>query len=317
MSNQMENKQKYNVTITRVFDAPREIVFRAWTDERLMKQWWGPQFFTNPVCQVDARPGGKFLIHMQDAQGNIYPDSGEFLEVVPPERLVFLSKAFEDETGAAALEVHFTVTFAEEGSQTRMTLVGNVLRATPEMEGPLSGMEMGWTQSFDKLDEVFSPTSRSSLTVHEEYRVVALSRVFDAPREVVYQVYTDPKLVPQWWGPRGLTTTVDRMDVRPGGTWRYVQRDENGEYAFNGEYREVTPPERLVYTFEYEGMPGHIILETVLFEDLGERTRVTAIDNFESLEDLRGMVESGMEQGATESYDRFAELLQVIQRETH
>lgn len=99
---------------------------------------------------------------------------------------------------------------------------------------------------------------------------IVITRIFDAPRELVFKVCTDPTLIPQWWGPRRLTTTVDRMDVRPGGSWRFVHRAPDGsEYAFHGVYHAVVPPELVVNTFEFEGMPGHVVMETVTFEDHG------------------------------------------------
>jgi uncharacterized protein YndB with AHSA1/START domain len=141
-------------------------------------------------------------------------------------------------------------------------------------------------------------------------REIGMTRVFDAPRELVYQAYTNPNHVPHWWGPRRMTTTVDTMDVRPGGAWRIVQRDPEGnEYGFCGEYREVVPPERLVYTFEFEGMPGHILMETVTFEEQDGKTTVTSTALFDSVEDRDGMLESGMESGAIESWDHLQELL--------
>ena len=137
-----------------------------------------------------------------------------------------------------------------------------------------------------------------------------ITREFDAPRELVFRAYTDPEAIPKWWGPRRLTTTVDRMDVRPGGGWRFVQRDAEGnEFAFHGVYHEVVPPERIVGTFEFEGMPGHVALETTTLEDLGGRTRLTTTTVFQTVEDRDGMVASGMEEGATESMDRLEELL--------
>jgi uncharacterized protein YndB with AHSA1/START domain len=144
-------------------------------------------------------------------------------------------------------------------------------------------------------------------------REIVLTRVFDAPRDLVFRACTDPESIPRWWGPRGLTTTVDKMDVRPGGVWRFVQRAPDGsEFAFNGVYREIAPPERLVYTFEFEGMPGHVLVETVTFEEHEGRTTLTATDLFDSVEDRDGMLASGMEQGAAESHDRLAELIATM-----
>jgi uncharacterized protein YndB with AHSA1/START domain len=144
-----------------------------------------------------------------------------------------------------------------------------------------------------------------------------MSRIFDAPRQLVWKVYTDPQLVPQWWGPRYLTTTVEKMDVSVGGAWRYIQRDPQGnEFAFRGVYKEITPPERLTYTFELEPMAGHISTETILFEDLpGGKTRITASSIFTTLEDLEGMLQSGMEGGAVEMWDRLEELLAETRQE--
>lgn len=151
--------------------------------------------------------------------------------------------------------------------------------------------------------------SSSKLTIVSDLEV-SMSRVFDAPRELVFKAYTDPQSIPHWWGPRYLTTVVDKMDVRPGGTWRFVQRDAQGnEYAFRGEYREVVPPKRLVNTFEFEPMAGHIVLETVVFEEVNGKTKVTATSRFQSIEDRDGMLQHGMEEGAVESWERLAEIL--------
>ncbi|HTE85553.1 MAG TPA: SRPBCC family protein [Dehalococcoidia bacterium] len=155
-------------------------------------------------------------------------------------------------------------------------------------------------------------TEASSTTVFTlpSDREIAMERMFDAPRELVWKVSNDPTLISQWWGPRRYTTTVDKMDVTPGGLWRLVHRDSGGnEFAFNGVYREVVPPERVVRTFEFEGMPGHVVVETATLEDLGGRTRLTVTSLFETTEDRDGMLQSGMESGATESMDRLAELL--------
>lgn len=139
---------------------------------------------------------------------------------------------------------------------------------------------------------------------------VVMTRILDAPRELVFKVYTDPQLIPQWWGPSRNTTVVDKMELKPGGIWRYIQRDADGhEFAFHGIYHEIAPPERLVSTFEYEGMPGHVVLETTTFEDLEGKTRVTNRSIFQTVEDRDGMVRSGMEQGAVETMERMAELL--------
>jgi uncharacterized protein YndB with AHSA1/START domain len=141
-------------------------------------------------------------------------------------------------------------------------------------------------------------------------REVVSERVFDAPRERVFAVFTDPTLIAQWWGPHGTETTVELMDMRPGGRWRFQIRNSDGEKnGFGGIYREVSQPERIVQTFEWDGTPGHVVIETVTFEGLGERTRVRTNSLFHTTEERDGMVASGMERGLTESHERLTELL--------
>jgi uncharacterized protein YndB with AHSA1/START domain len=142
---------------------------------------------------------------------------------------------------------------------------------------------------------------------------IVLTREFDAPRELVFKAFTDPELIPKWWGLRNSTTIVDTMEVRPGGAWRYISRGQNGEeYAFRGEYLEVVPPERIVQTFEFEPMPGHIVTDSATFEERDGKTILTSTSTFDTKEERDGMIETGMESGAAESYDRLEELLATL-----
>lgn len=144
-------------------------------------------------------------------------------------------------------------------------------------------------------------------------REIGMRRVFNAPRELVWAAYTEPKHVANWWGLRGATTIVDKLDVRPGGEWRYIQRGPDGtEYAFHGEYKEVVPPSKLVSTFEFEGMPGHVVTDSTTFEEEDGKTTVTVLSLFATVEDRDGMIASGMEVGANESWDRLEELLATL-----
>ncbi|MGH6672814.1 MAG: SRPBCC family protein [Xanthobacteraceae bacterium] len=138
------------VTITRVFDARRALVFRAWTEANHLAQWWGPKGFTNPVCEIDARVGGKLRIHMRAPDGSIYPMKGEIRELISPERLVFTNIAL-DADGNHLLEGFTTVTFVEEGGKTKMTLHTRAKAVVEYAAAYLQGMEAGWTQSIDRL----------------------------------------------------------------------------------------------------------------------------------------------------------------------
>lgn len=139
---------------------------------------------------------------------------------------------------------------------------------------------------------------------------VTITHEFDAPPALVFRAYTEPDLVARWWGPRYLVNEVLQHDARPGGSWRIVQRAPDGsEHGFHGVYHLVDKPSRIVRTFEYEGAPGHVTLETMELEDLGGRTRVVTQAVFQSLADREAMLSSGMEMGVREGFERLTELL--------
>lgn len=139
---------------------------------------------------------------------------------------------------------------------------------------------------------------------------IVSERVFSAPQEQVFAAFSDPDLIAQWWGPRSVRTIVDQMDVRPGGGWRFVCLDAEGrEDRFRGTYLEVAPPEQLVQTFQWEGMPGRVLVETVTFEDLGGRTKVCSASDIRTSGRRDGMLALGLESGLSESYERLDELL--------
>ena len=159
------------------------------------------------------------------------------------------------------------------------------------------------------------PATRSATTITlPSDTEILITREFDAPRDVVFKAMTDPALIPQWWGPRKYETIVDTMDVRPGVAWRFINRGDGEEFAFRGEYREVVAPERIVQTFEFEPLAGHISIETATFTERNGRTLMTNHTRFASKEDRDGMIESGMESGLRETHDRFVELLATLAR---
>ena len=160
------------------------------------------------------------------------------------------------------------------------------------------------------------PVRTTTISAEPGKQELLITREFDAPRELVFKACMDPKLISQWWGPRNLSTIVDKMDVRPGGQWRFINRDAEGnEYAFHGVYHEILAPERVIDTFEFEGLPetGHVTLETMKLEELpGGRTRLTTQSVFQSVADRDATLQSGMEAGVKETYDRLAELLKTM-----
>jgi len=144
------------VRIERVFDALRELVFKCFTDEKLLAKWWGPKDFTNPVCELDLHPGGKIRIDMTAPDGTVYPMTGFFRVIDPPQHLLFTTAAFEDENGNSKLEDSNTVTLEEKNGQTFLQLHAEVTKAEPETFEALSGMKEGWIESFDRLEKLLS-----------------------------------------------------------------------------------------------------------------------------------------------------------------
>jgi uncharacterized protein YndB with AHSA1/START domain len=142
---------QWDLVMTRTFDAPRELVFKAWTDPKQVQQWWGPHGFTNPRCEVDARPGGAIRIDMRGPDGMVYPMKAVFEEVTEPERLVFVTSALDDK-GNSMFDVRNTVTLVERRGKTELTLQAQVVRSTAVAPQYLKGMEVGWSQSLERLE---------------------------------------------------------------------------------------------------------------------------------------------------------------------
>ena len=156
--------------------------------------------------------------------------------------------------------------------------------------------------------------SKTTFTLNRKELKVIMERVFDAPREAVWKMMTDPELIPRWWGPEKYPTTVDKMDVQVGGSWRFISKDADGnEFAFSGVYQEVDPPRQLTQTFNYEPIgPGHESTETAVLQEIeGGKTRMTMTSIYNSVEDFDGTVASGMETGARETWNRLAKLVET------
>jgi len=147
---------------------------------------------------------------------------------------------------------------------------------------------------------------------------IIITREFDAPRDLVFKTFTDKKLYAQWIGPKGYTTKILKFEPKSGGQWHYVQKDPSGkEFGFHGVYHEVLPPERMIDTFEFEGLPekGHVSFETAKFEELpGKNTKLVIKTVFQSVQDRDAMIHSGMEGGMNESFQRLDELLTALRR---
>lgn len=162
--------------------------------------------------------------------------------------------------------------------------------------------------------------NKTKISAESGKQEIVITREFDSPRELVFKAFTDPELYVQWLGPRGFTMQLELFEPENGGRWRYIHKDQDGnEYTFHGVYHEVIAPERIISTFEFEGLPekGHVVLETARFEELpGNRTRLMSQAVFQSVADRDGELQSGMEEGVNDSYDRLDELLEKLVKES-
>ena len=313
------------LVLTRIFDAPRRLVFRAWTQPEHVAQWWGPHEFTNPVCELDVRASGAIRIDMRGPDGTVHPMTGIYREVVEPERLVFTSAAL-DGSGRPLFEVLHTVTFAERGGRTTVRVQSRVLMTTPAGAPYLAGMEAGWSQSLERLGEhlvstrgtsggvMIAGTDRVASTADRE---IVISRDFDAPRELVWEAWTTPEHVVQWWGPRGFTTTIETMDVRPGGVWKHVMHGPDGtDYPNKSMFTEVVKAERIAYSHGggRTGARGVSFEATWTFDALDRgATSVTLRQIFRTAKERDRIVkEYGAIEGGRQTLERLDEHLRTV-----
>lgn len=152
--------------------------------------------------------------------------------------------------------------------------------------------------------------TKTQITVPPGQPTIEMTREFDAPRDLVFRAHTEPDLLVQWLGPHGMEMTVDHFEARDGGTWRYTHKGEDGiEYGFHGVFHGTPSPEAIVQTFEFEGAPGHVSLETMTLEERNGRTTLRATSVFQSVAARDAMAESGMESGVNDGYDKLDTLL--------
>jgi uncharacterized protein YndB with AHSA1/START domain len=299
------------LVLVRVLDAPRKLVFKAWTDAKALAQWWGPKGFTNPQCEADARPGGKWRIVMRGPDGAEYPHGGEYIEVTPPSKIV-MTNALEGDIHPFGPSV-WTITFEETDGKT--TLTTRVLCETQKDRDAMDGMGWrgGYGMSLDKLNLELAIGRREAaktldLMAFPGAPVMMVTRWFDAPVDLVFEAVSSPKHFGEWWGPRGYVNTIHEMDVRVGGKWRVDQRDEQGRvHPFHGEYLEIDPPSRLVLTQAYRDTPA--LRMEMNFAPKAGGTQLTAVMKAPSPEIRDGMIKAGMEWGMRQSYERLDELL--------
>ena len=252
------------IVATRVFDAPRELVFQMWVDPQHVAQWWGPNGFTSTIQEMDVRPGGAWRLVMHGPDGTDYPNKSVYVEIVRPERIVY--------DHVSGPQFRMTATFADEsGNKTRVTV--RMVFETAALRDKTAkefGAVEGLNQTIGRLGDELAKTPPAD-------RPFIISRTFDAPREKMFEVWTQREHLMKWFGPKGFTMPVAKLDLRPGGMLLYQLKSPDG-HAMWGKfvYKEIRPPERLVwvnsFSDEHGGLRRHPGADTWPLEMLTEVT---------------------------------------------
>ncbi|MDB6108503.1 MAG: hypothetical protein JWR69_253 [Pedosphaera sp.] len=307
-SDPAENRSDREMVITRVFDAPRELVWAAWTDPKQALLWWGPKGFTTTTHEMEVKPGGVWRFIMHGPDGTDYPNKITYREVLRHERLVYAHTGErEDEPGQFVT----TVTFEEQGGKTKLTMRATFRTAAERDEVVKKHHALeGGNQTLARLAEHLEALAPAE-------RVLILTRIFAAPRELVFKAWIDPKHMAKWWGPKGFTNPVCELDARPGGAILiHMQGPDAAAHPMRGTFHEIVEPERLVFTstaFEdKQGIPQLEVFTTITFAEQDGGTKLTLrVVVVRSTPELAAAL-AGMEQGWSESLVRLAECVSKI-----
>jgi len=313
--------------ITRSFDAPRVLVFKAFTEAERLARWWGPKGFTWVTGKLDLQPGGLFHYCMRAPNGPNMWGKFVYREIVAPERIVFVN-SFSNENGDTVrapfhanwpLEVMNTLTLNEHEGKTTLTLRGYPVKASEaELKAFKDGyksMQQGFGATFDQLADYLAKEKRDSGVESAGHaggarwskkRELTIERVFNAPRELVFQAWSKPEHVAQWWGPRGFMLPTCEMEFRAGGRFRLVMRGPDGkDYAFQGAYLEIVEPQRIVFQGTIHDEPGHQVWTTVTFAEEAGKTKLTVQQTYSFESDAT----RGAPEGWRQTLDRLGEYL--------
>jgi uncharacterized protein YndB with AHSA1/START domain len=288
--------------------APRELVFQATADPQRFARWWGPAGFTNTVHDFDLQPGGMLRYTMHGPDGANYEMERLVVEVVAPARVVL-------DNPDPAHRFLMTQTFADRGEKTFVTWRMR-FDSAEEYGRVRQFIEPANEQNFDRLaaevGRMQAEAADGAAATGE--REITVTRVFNAPRELVFDAFTKPEHVAQWWGPSGFTLTTERMEVRPGGVWKFVMHGPDGtDYPNKNTYEEVVPPERLVFTHggSKPGEPSVDFRAFISFVEIGGKTEVTMRSVFRSGEHRDQVIRDyNAVEGGRQTFARLAEFIE-------
>jgi uncharacterized protein YndB with AHSA1/START domain len=307
------------IVITRLIDAPPERVFDAWTDPAQVVRWWGPRGFTTTTHKMDVRPGGVWRFVMHGSDGRDYQNKITYLEVVRPERLVYKHGGDKD---VEPVSFQTTVTFNPQGKKT-MVVMRAAFPTAEERDRVVKeyGAVEGGKQTLERLGEHLAASAGASPSGE-----FVISRVFDVPRELVWQAHSELDRLKHWWGPKGFTWLTGTLDFRPGGMFYYGMRSPKGEEMWGRfVYREIVKPERIVFINSFSDAKGgltrapfagnwplEVLNNLTLNEEDGKTTLTLRGGPINASEEERKMYASmfrSMERGFGGTFDQLAAYL--------
>jgi uncharacterized protein YndB with AHSA1/START domain len=267
--------------LTRLFEAPRPLVYRCWMDPTHLSRWWGPKFVTCPVCEVDGRVGGRYRLVMRDGKGTDYPIAGEFRDIVPDERIVRTedlsghSEAWHDTVDPSnkgkarpAIVLLTTIGFEDHPRGTRVTIHTRFPSLALRDGFAGVGMAEGWSSSLEKLEDLAN-------ALKGDDREINITRLIAAPRDLVFKAFSDPKGLAVWWGPNGFTTTTRTLQFRVGGVWDYTMHGPDGtDYPNYVSYTSIEPGSRIAYDHGTDAGNPAMFKAAIDFRDEAGGTRV-------------------------------------------
>jgi len=305
------------IAATRIFDAPRQLVFKMWTDPQHIGRWWGPKGFATTTFHMDVKPGGAWRFVMHGPDGTDYQNKITYVEVVDGERLVYKHGGDKD---CEPVNFQVTVTFADEGDKTRLTM-RMVFPSAAARDHVIEtyGAVDGLNQTLGRFEEQLAKRG----SVPEEF---VISRVFNAPRQLVWKAWTERDRLMRWFGPKGFTMPVATLDFRPGGVFHYCMRSPDGHTMWGKfVYREIIEPRRIVFVNSFSDENGNItrhpmsptwpleMLSTITFAEYQGLTTVTvrwaAINATDQERKTFDAGHDGMKMGWTGTFEQLAAYL--------
>lgn len=295
----MDDLDERSIELTKIVDAPVDVVFAAFTDAAHIAKWWGPEGFGVASSTSEARPGGAFRIVMRGPDGTEYPVEGSYREIDVPHRLVTDSAAVGLD-GEKLLEAVTEVDLVDAGGKTEIRVRASARALVPHADANLAGMEAGWAQSLRCLDDYVTGATDRQLVV---------TQLVEAPPLDVFEVFTTPEHLAHWWGPDGFTTTTESMDLRPGGVWRFTMHGPDGtDYPNVITYVEIRPGELLSYHHTGLADGDDVVFDTTIwFDAFMGNTVVTMKGVFATAADRDESVRKyGAEEGGRQTMGRLA-----------